>query len=246
MQSSYYDPTVGRFINADADVSTGRGFTGNNMFAYCFSNPIAYIDPTGAFPVLNYLRDFFEEAVDVLKGGLVGTAIKYYNYYNNEKQQSAIPNGYIDDQNKVDYMRLGGFGAGWNGCGWIAVYNAMIMIGNPQQAADVIRFFDRAGNTILYGTFGASPTAISEYLGSQKLTGKMNAVPFVMPNNIETVAKQATACILLYIHDSGAHYVALRWNGTEYEVYNSPGFKYASIEEYINRVGTFVTIWCID
>ena len=32
LQSRYYDPEVGRFINADGYVSTGQGLVGNNMF----------------------------------------------------------------------------------------------------------------------------------------------------------------------------------------------------------------------
>ena len=47
LQSRYYDPAVGRFINADGLVSTGQGFTGNNMFAYCGNNPVNRVDPTG-------------------------------------------------------------------------------------------------------------------------------------------------------------------------------------------------------
>ena len=46
-QSRYYDPVFGRFINADGFVSTGQGFTGNNMFAYCGNNPVNRADPTG-------------------------------------------------------------------------------------------------------------------------------------------------------------------------------------------------------
>ncbi len=42
--------TIGRFINADSYASTGQGILGHNMFAYCLSNPISYIDPTGACP----------------------------------------------------------------------------------------------------------------------------------------------------------------------------------------------------
>ena len=38
LQSRYYDPAVGRFINADALVSTGQGLLGNNMFAYCLND----------------------------------------------------------------------------------------------------------------------------------------------------------------------------------------------------------------
>ncbi len=47
LQSRYYDPGVGRFINADAFATTGQGFVGNNMFAYCGNNPVNKVDPTG-------------------------------------------------------------------------------------------------------------------------------------------------------------------------------------------------------
>ena len=47
MQSRYYDPAIGRFINADALVSTGKGVLGNNMFAYCGNNTANCIDPSG-------------------------------------------------------------------------------------------------------------------------------------------------------------------------------------------------------
>ena len=49
LQSRYYNPDTGRFLNADAFTSTGQGFTGNNMFAYCGNNPIARKDDGGAF-----------------------------------------------------------------------------------------------------------------------------------------------------------------------------------------------------
>ena len=48
LQSRYYNPTVGRFINADTFVSTGQGILGNNMFAYCNNNPVSRIDISGA------------------------------------------------------------------------------------------------------------------------------------------------------------------------------------------------------
>ncbi len=51
LQSRYYDPTVGRFLNADVYVATGQGIVGNNMFAYCNNNPVMYVDKTGMEPV---------------------------------------------------------------------------------------------------------------------------------------------------------------------------------------------------
>ena len=47
LQSRYYDPELGRFINADAYCSTGQGIFGNNMFVYCGNNPAIYIDADG-------------------------------------------------------------------------------------------------------------------------------------------------------------------------------------------------------
>ena len=49
LQSRYYDPSIGRFINADTYVSTGQGFVGYNMFAYCGNNPVLFSDPKGIF-----------------------------------------------------------------------------------------------------------------------------------------------------------------------------------------------------
>ena len=47
LQSRYYNPQWGRFISADAYVSTGTGLLGYNMYAYCNNNPVMYVDPTG-------------------------------------------------------------------------------------------------------------------------------------------------------------------------------------------------------
>ena len=47
LQTRYYDAAIGRFINADGYTSTGQGFLGNNMYAYCLYNPVSYSDPAG-------------------------------------------------------------------------------------------------------------------------------------------------------------------------------------------------------
>jgi len=52
LQSRYYDPETGRFINADDYVTTGRELLSNNMFAYCYNNPAVRTDPSGEFPWL--------------------------------------------------------------------------------------------------------------------------------------------------------------------------------------------------
>ncbi|MGM9602723.1 MAG: RHS repeat-associated core domain-containing protein [Faecousia sp.] len=47
LQSRYYNPQIGRFINADAFASTGQGVLGSNMFAYCLNNPVNFYDSDG-------------------------------------------------------------------------------------------------------------------------------------------------------------------------------------------------------
>ena len=50
LQSRYYDPVYHRFINADVYASTGQGFVGTNMFAYCKNDPVTGTDPSGYRP----------------------------------------------------------------------------------------------------------------------------------------------------------------------------------------------------
>ena len=52
---------MGRFINADAFVSTGQGLLGSNMFAYCLNNPIVRVDSLGTASIipLPTLRDYY-------------------------------------------------------------------------------------------------------------------------------------------------------------------------------------------
>jgi len=47
LQSRYYDPTVGRFLNADGIIGANGGIEGYNMFAYCNNNPINSTDING-------------------------------------------------------------------------------------------------------------------------------------------------------------------------------------------------------
>ena len=68
LQSRYYDPAVGRFINADGLVSTGQGFTGNNMFAYCLNNPVNFVDRNGMNAEAIPLDESIAEAI---KNGLI-------------------------------------------------------------------------------------------------------------------------------------------------------------------------------
>ena len=51
LNSRYYDPQTGRFINADSQIDSNAGFVGYNLFAYCANNPVNMIDSTGSFAI---------------------------------------------------------------------------------------------------------------------------------------------------------------------------------------------------
>ena len=51
LNSRYYNPVSGRFISADGQMSGTSGeLLGNNLFAYCFNNPVNFSDNEGNWP----------------------------------------------------------------------------------------------------------------------------------------------------------------------------------------------------
>ena len=56
LQSRYYDPVTGRFINADVYCDTNTDIFGTNMFNYCNNDPINQVDPKGTDAI--WLQNF--------------------------------------------------------------------------------------------------------------------------------------------------------------------------------------------
>lgn len=51
LMSRYYDPVVGRFLNADGlSAGVNNNANGYNLFAYCFNNPVNMVDDSGNWP----------------------------------------------------------------------------------------------------------------------------------------------------------------------------------------------------
>ena len=83
LQSRYYDPELGRFLNADALIATGQGLLGNNMFAYCRNNPVKRVDVSGTNDLCYTDGDDDNIFNDVGHGiGGSGTSNSYSSYAN--------------------------------------------------------------------------------------------------------------------------------------------------------------------
>nr|WP_272509010.1 RHS repeat-associated core domain-containing protein [Clostridium ganghwense] len=77
LQSRYYNPEWGRFINADAIAGSVGELLSHNMFVYCSNNPIMYSDPSG------FLREFLNDDNGEKQ------AYYYYEYLSSSVDSSA-------------------------------------------------------------------------------------------------------------------------------------------------------------
>lgn len=59
LNSRYYNPAWGRFINADGIINADRWALGYNLYLYCKNNPIIYKDNSGKWlePVINFFKE---------------------------------------------------------------------------------------------------------------------------------------------------------------------------------------------
>ena len=85
LNSRYYDPMVGRFLNADIITSVGATVIEKNVFAYVANNPVNYSDPSGnwiikdfiqwyatncVMPVIRKVKGIFSNISATISGGL--------------------------------------------------------------------------------------------------------------------------------------------------------------------------------
>ena len=84
LNSRYYDPELGRFLNADGYINGNGDILGFNMFAYCSNNPVMYKDPSGGY------YDFWNQVYE----------IPYPGYFHRKVQEHIVENypGYKYEQ----------------------------------------------------------------------------------------------------------------------------------------------------
>ena len=69
LQSRYYNPEWGRFLNGDNELIQNSELLGNNLYAYCMNNPINLKDPNGNFAIstiVNAIKNTTKKVVQVV------------------------------------------------------------------------------------------------------------------------------------------------------------------------------------
>ncbi|MCM0649711.1 discoidin domain-containing protein [Clostridium swellfunianum] len=64
LNSRYYNPDWGRFLNADALGGKVGELLSHNVFAYCKNNPINMYDPSGYWSIKNFLQNAWDTIVN--------------------------------------------------------------------------------------------------------------------------------------------------------------------------------------
>ena len=102
LNSRYYDPGTGRFINSDNVVSgTGESVQGYNTFAYCFNNPVNLSDENGNWPVLAIIVAVTAAVV------AVATVVNHViNAVNNRKINKEIKSSYTKEEATEEINRV--------------------------------------------------------------------------------------------------------------------------------------------
>ena len=73
LNSRYYDPALGRFINGDSILNPLYGPIGMNSFAYGNNNPVNMVDPNGTLPFL-VVTAVVGAVVGAVAGGVIAAA----------------------------------------------------------------------------------------------------------------------------------------------------------------------------
>ena len=239
LQSRYYDPVVGRFLNADKEVNIDAGIFAIGLFAYCSNNSITRSDPSGE--VLTFDMVFSIGLLATITYKIYAKVLADKNYRYNKKQKE--PRGMIHNQANIN-MKYGKTTISKSGCGVVAVYNALRYLFRCPILSKITYELDV--RSYLCGFLGASIYAMNDLLKSNRLSTNLK----LFPKKVDSLVKSSVykMAIIAYAYSGGCHYTFVSWNGSAFELYNNDNHRSAQIESsldsYMKKEGTYLAIIC--
>ena len=178
LQSRYYDPETGRFVNEDdfTCCSVENHLTAANLFAYSINNPIGFRDQTGN---------------GVISKEMAANHLAY-------NKSIELEDGYINGQavGNVAEMKYGIWRIASNGCELIAIYNVLYAMGKKRDLANIIYDFEINGGIWMEGMFGTKPSAVGKYLKGKKLA----LTTYYATKKIDANTTKGDICVIIYFH----------------------------------------------
>ena len=192
LQSRYYDPETGRFLNADDVEYIGVSGTvlGYNAFAYCENNAVNDSDPWGYVGMVQWISAY----VHYIQNYLITLFTSPTN------RNSYIYNQY---NSYVSNMNYGGFKISFNGCELIAVYNVLHKMNKKEPFYKIIHYAE-INDWYLFpvvptGAFGTSFTKVKQLFREKGLSYTEYSGP--QSGSFEEDIKQGRICIGVYSNE---------------------------------------------
>ena len=216
LQSRYYDPAIGRFVNADGQISLDGSFLNTNQFAYCGNNPVNQVDPEG---------NSFKSVLSLVTNYQIAKKIhnlyfKLFNRRRNAKaeKKSAKPTKnrliYSQHEKEISGFQYGLYSPSYNACETVAVHNAKVLLGIDSTLVDTMEDFQAANAMSLFGIFGSWPSKIGKVLQNEGI-GYTTV-------RLDEMDKPGTY-IISFWNGPQIHTVAVSNSGEGYTTYNFYG-----------------------
>jgi hypothetical protein len=163
-----------------------------------------------------------------------------YNYKQNLKLEQ--PTSYIQGQNSVSEFKMGHTTSDRSGCGWVAIYNAFVAMGDYVKPADLIYYIEKNDGLRFKGHGGVKSSTLNAFL---KEKGYASKVSTGLSTSLDDAIHECRVLILEYAWfrgtNMGMHYVAIKYNKLKnrffiYNEYNNSTAPndYLSIDEWFS------------
>ena len=187
LQSRYYDPEIGRFINADSYASTdATGLLSTNMFAYCENDPVNKSDPTGEVaPIL----------IAMAGGAMVGLAEQFMTDVIYAMVTGQPLDACFSSVGTYVSSAAGGAMSVLPGGGVMRAFSEIILTSYIQETVDMLVYPNQYAKTnpnseILESAAGSGMSKLGEK-GSAKIADKINKTASNMTKHSSKASKNA-------------------------------------------------------
>ena len=219
LQSRYYDPVLGRFINGDSPAFLGMDGPGFNLFGYCGNSLPHRSDTTGfaffmsSLPLLPYrhisntitfaakLYQTYSEVRQKYSALVYGN----YEYNQGSEKHSREVTDYVYGQYYVD-MKFASSTVAEQGCGIVAAHNALKALGKGQKLSELVFYFDKKNGHA--GDVWAAP--YWNVAGCIKEYGGVKTKTTLFPKQFDEAIKKSNNKMGIVAYKW--HYFFTKWN----------------------------------